>query len=301
MDKIRKQNDAFAKAMEAEPVETVAVVPVSEKSPAKTTWVPPDTRREIFDGGRAIGHFEGLDFARRIITGVQLGKLALIKENKTYRLSGFQTWDAFCREVLGVNHDVIDEKLVMLKRFGAEFFDAAREVSLNRRTLRELKALPDDVMKDVVQGKTLVVEGEEIPLDEDHADEINSALAAVISKYKHQASEEESHSTLAAKENLKLKRELEKKDEAIRKLQENPVSDWVDGYVKKATEFCSEAVIRISQISQAARLIKDPEIREHALGYILSNLNRAVVELEESLTGEFNVPGATDEPGLGGN
>lgn len=282
MNKIAKDNSAFIQA-------------VSSDKPALTKddeFVSQEKRQEIFNCGRSMGKVEGLNLGRKALTVAMIAQLKEFKEAKMYRASGIVNWENFCEQVLGVNHEVIDEQISYFKKFGPEFLEAATSISMSRKVFRELKALPDAELQQLIKGRAVRIDGEEIPLDEDHAEEIQAAVESLIGKYKKQATDEESQATLAAKENLKLKATLERKDQEIERLKEGktPGEGLVDPKVYRAMELASEAVTRVMALCDGAATIDDHEVRLRVYETALSSLERAMRELRQTVTREFEIP-----------
>lgn len=112
-----------------------------------------DQRRITQLIGERIGRKQMINAFQKICTVTDLVDLQKIKESKSYK--GFQilidgkpvtvtTFEEYCLHVEGRSYETINRELVNLKHFGAEFFDAMRQIGIGPATMRDYRKLPDD-------------------------------------------------------------------------------------------------------------------------------------------------------------
>ncbi len=304
MDPIQKKNEAFLQSLDSPAPEAPAeagspldpLVPTGYTAEAAKALakVPPELRRLIFDSGREIGEFEGINRARQVITMDMLDKLYQIKKSKSYRASGYVNWDNFCDKVLGCNHDVIDEQIVFARKFGSEFLAAAKQISLSRRVLRELRALPESEIQELVHGNAIRIDGEEIPLDEEHADEINEALESAVAKHRADAEREKARADVAARKIVDQATALEKKgqeNEKLRaKVRELEDREYVQDYERRVMDLFVRASAEIREMADLSLEIQDEAVKERMFRMVLTGLDGSLNYLQNTVTQEFELP-----------
>lgn len=112
--------------------------------------------------GKRLGRRQIFDGLTKLLTVSAIQDLAKIKESKEYK--GFQipnpdgkvttvsTWAEYCEHVEGRSHQVIDEEIRHLERLGPECFTALRSAGLGPRRLRDIRELPADESKLLVEA-----------------------------------------------------------------------------------------------------------------------------------------------------
>ncbi|MBF0646912.1 hypothetical protein [Desulfuromonas acetoxidans] len=125
--------------------------------------------------------------------------LKQIKESKIYKdLPGIGTWDKFC-EYTGLSRRKIDEDLLNLTTFGEDFLETCCQLQVGYRDLRKLRQLSSDGSVQI-EAQTLTIGGETIPLDDDHAEELQAAIENVLDAKTQEA--EETQAALKAKDRI---------------------------------------------------------------------------------------------------
>jgi len=106
-------------------------------------------------------------------------QLKQIKDSKAYKeLPTSPTWAKYC-EFIGLSHQHVDEGLRNLQTLGENFLQTVSSFGLGYRDLRKLRKLSGKGVLQI-EDQSLVVEGEVIPLDPDHKDDLQAALERVI-------------------------------------------------------------------------------------------------------------------------
>jgi hypothetical protein len=102
-----------------------------------------------------------------------------VKASKVYKdIPGVETWEKFCESV-GMSRAKVDEDLANLAAFGEDFFTACQQLSVGYRDLRKLRQLTHDGSV-VIEGECLRIGEEAIPINQEHADELQAAIEKVI-------------------------------------------------------------------------------------------------------------------------
>lgn len=155
------------------------------------------------------GKIEATSFFKSQAEFFRLVMLKQVKDSKEHREKYGMTWEQFC-EYVGVNRRWIDEQLVDLKPFKAEFL----EVFLHflGTEINKIKYLGEVVSGGTaeIKGNVIVYAGEEIPVDAAHKDDIQALLEKLEESYESQI--EEQRSVVKTKDRL-----LKAKDDLIHK------------------------------------------------------------------------------------
>ena len=146
-----------------------------------------------------IGRVQANNLMAKFGNVASLVYLQQVKESKIYKdLPGIGTWDSFCNYI-GLSRRKVDEDLLNLSSFGQEFLETCCQLSVGYRDLRKLRKLTHD--GDVVIDAEFVTIGEErIPLEKDHADDLEAAIESLLEAKNQQL--QENSSTLKAKDKV---------------------------------------------------------------------------------------------------
>jgi len=121
-------------------------------------------------GFKAIGEFTDIG---------KLVWLKQVKESKIYKgISDIGTWDSFCNYI-GLSRSKVDEDLMNMNVFGEQFLTTVGNLSLGYKELRQLRQLTHDGTV-AIEGESLIIEGETIPIDQDHVEELQTAIEQII-------------------------------------------------------------------------------------------------------------------------
>ncbi|MFZ2949193.1 MAG: hypothetical protein WA003_06880 [Desulfuromonadaceae bacterium] len=126
-----------------------------------------------------IGQIKGVQMLTKFGDVASLVWLKQVKESKIYRdVPGIGTWDKFC-ESIGKSRRHIDEDLLNLQVFGEEFLGYVSGLGVGYRELKQLRQLTHDGSV-IIDGDCLTIENESIPIDQDHAEELQAAIERII-------------------------------------------------------------------------------------------------------------------------
>jgi hypothetical protein len=210
-----------------------------------------------------------------------------MKEAKLYRdLPGIGTWDKYC-EAAGLCRRKVDEDLLNLSALGQQFLETVSNLRVGYRDLRKLRQLTHDGAV-VIEGECLRIGEEAIPINEDHAEDLQAAIEKIIEDkdsikkrlsrlekdFKGAVKEETEGFDLKEKNYLKRIKELEKyePDEKDR--------EWSVKQMETVEETAAAFQIAVS------KLVVDPRLKEdrHLQAKIHGHLHEAWLSLQDLRT-----------------
>jgi hypothetical protein len=192
-----------------------------------------DRERRLAECHQFIGRIQAVDMVGKLATVSTLMWLKDVKESKLYRdLPGIETWDKFC-ESLGKSRRLIDEQLLNLDAFGAEFLETVSSLRVGYREMKRLRQLTHDGALQIEDG-VLVVGGEEIPLDD--RDELQAAMERLLDAKEQVIAEKDA--TIRTKDKL-----LKSKDDLIHR-QEKEIARFEGTAAGKGLTAEEDALIR---------------------------------------------------------
>lgn len=107
--------------------------------------------------------------------------LKQVKESKIYRnLPGIGTWEEYCKYV-GLDRHTTDQHLLNLAAFGEQFLEIVTNLRVGYRDLRKLRQLSHDGTV-VIDAECLKIGGETIPINPDHAEDLQAAIERIITE-----------------------------------------------------------------------------------------------------------------------
>lgn len=134
--------------------------------------------RDIAEAHETAGRIQALNFMEKVVTVSSLVQLNKVKESKGY--CGIGTWQEYCN-YLGLDRATIDKQLLNLKTFGEQFLLTVSSFGVGYREMIKLRQLSHDGAVQVnTDDNTIVIEGETIPIDQDHAEELQTAIEQII-------------------------------------------------------------------------------------------------------------------------
>lgn len=258
-------------------------------------YISLETQKKFLNTGRAIGQYDGLNFARQVMTVAQIAKLIEIRESRIYKQAGYSNWENFCREMLGVNVEVIDEQIRNFKKFGPAFLEAATRVSLSRTVFRKLRALPDAEIQEMVSGTVVRIEGEEIPLDEEHGPEINTAIETLLARRRQETEKLRKQNGVAAKKLLEKDTKIARQDEQIEVLKKTveEIRGRDETYLEiqeRILQVYGRTLVQMQTLYQALQDIVDPGTRERLCAMMIPELERKLQAITGVIVG-YDLPG----------
>lgn len=180
----------------------------SEKSMADAQLEKEEAIKQIYE---MAGKVKATNFNKSQSAFFSLIMLKQVKDSKDYRAKFGMSWEQFCDHV-GVSRRWIDEQLADLKPFKAAFLEDFLRFS--GTTVNKIKYLGEAVAEGTsgISENAITYNGETIPLDAEHKDEIQALLETLEEEHKKQI--EEKDATLSA-----TKRVMKSKEALINKME----------------------------------------------------------------------------------
>lgn len=194
----------------------------------------------------AAGKIKAMHFVKTQADFLNLVMLKNVKDAKEYRTRFGMSWEKFCEHV-GVSRRWVDEQLTDLRPFKVEFLEAFLRFS--GMPLSKIKYLAEPISGVnsgiVIEGKTITYNGETIPVDEEHAEDIRTLISNI--EETHQKQIEESAVTLKTKERLLKSKEdvINKMEKEIQRLEKTVVKTDLSPEEEEAMDVLKEAQITI--------------------------------------------------------
>jgi len=159
------------------------------------------------------GRIKAMNFSKTQADFFRLVMLKQVKDSKEYRNRFDMSWEKFC-EYVGVNRRWVDEQLADLKPFKVDFLEAFLQFS--GTPINKIKYLGEAITEEnsgiEISDNAIIYNGETIPLDAEHRDDIQALLENLEENHKKQI--EEHAATVKTKDRL-----LKSKEEVINKME----------------------------------------------------------------------------------
>lgn len=223
--------------------------------------------------------------------------LKKVKDSKEYRERFGMTWEQFCDHV-GVKRRTIDLQLDDLEPFRQDFL--ATFANFSGVTISKIKYLgmAVDSKLAMIAKNAIVFNGETIPVDAEHADEIQSLLETL--EENHKKEKEEDDTTIRTKERLlkakedtinKMERELKRLERTVPKSElTEEEQEGVDILIQMHKDFLTT----ISDIKKKIEPHKAPDVVLRQLYYLYIFIAKIVMEermaLHEAYANAEDVP-----------
>ena len=157
------------------------------------------------------GKIKATNFFKSQAEFFNLVMLKKVKDSKAYRERFGITWEQFCEHV-GINRRTMDRSLEDIAPFRQEFLDTLSDFSgVTFNKIKYLGMAADEKLVNLSEN-AIVFNGETIPVDAEHADEIQSLLETL--EENHKKEKEEAETTIRTKERL-----LKAKEDTINKME----------------------------------------------------------------------------------
>lgn len=134
--------------------------------------------KEIY---QQLGSIDALKYMKVTAEAANVMLFQQIKESKSYKAIGYNSWTHFCEIELKMSYKTADEAINNLKALGGEFYDAAQRMGITTRQMRQLRAIPEELSVDAVAG-TIKVGDAEIPLTPAASEELQEAITDLLSE-----------------------------------------------------------------------------------------------------------------------
>ena len=183
---------------------------------------------------------------------------ATVEDRKTGRLVTVTSWEEFC-SACGYTVNTINNDLNNLAVFGMEFLEAAHSIGLGVRELRMLRAGWADLTAEERRELAEETRAAQTPEEVKEVKEMLSIHLKALTKEK-----KELEKTLREQNKLAETRNKQIDDLTVQvqKLEANegqPDRERDDERIRKLGEACSQALVAVSKMTEAARTILDDD------------------------------------------
>lgn len=138
-----------------------------------------ETQSRLAEAHEMIGRIQGVGMLTKMATVSTLVWLKDVKDSKLYRdLPNIGTWEDFCN-YLKKDRRTVDEDLQNLNAFGEDFLATVASLRVGYRDLRKLRQLSHDGAI-TIDAEAVQINGERIPLDPDHKEDLQAAIEQII-------------------------------------------------------------------------------------------------------------------------
>lgn len=224
-----------------------------------------DRERNIAECHQVIGRIQG---ARIVADFGDVGSLVWlkqIKESKVYKdIPGIGTWEKLCNSV-GLSRTKVDEDLTNLGTLGEKFLTTVGSFNVGYRELRKLKQLTNEGAV-IVEAEAVTIGEERIPLDADHADDLQVAIEKILSGHAAAAKRlerlEKEKDAIVKEETKGLKAEVKALVEQVKRLEpfdpQNTTPAVTSAQVKEISDKAIHLTTLVSKLIIADGIEDDP-------------------------------------------
>jgi len=242
---------------------------------------------EIFE---MAGKIKATNFFKTQADFFTLLMLKKVKDSKEYRERFGMTWENFC-EYIGLKRRTIDLHLEELEPFRQEFLGTFANFSgVTISKIRYLGMAIDEKLA-TVAGNSIVYNGETIPVDAEHADEIKELLETL--EENHKKEKDEADTTLRTKERLlkskedtinKMERELKRLERTVEKSE---LTEEEQEGVDMLIQFQKDFLTTVSDIKKKIVPHKAPDVVLRQLYYLYIFMSKVTMEERMALNEEY--------------
>lgn len=227
------------------------------------------------------GKIKATNFNKSQAAFFSLLMLKKVKDAKEYRTSMGMSWEQFCQHV-GVNRRWVDEQLADLKPFKVEFLEDFLRFS--EVPLSKIKYLGESIAEgnSGIEDGAITYNGETIPLDAEHKDDIQALLETLEQSHKQQT--EEKDATIRTKDRLikakeavitKMERELARLEKTV---QKTDLTDEEQDAVNLLQEVQRDFIQWIADIKRKIKPGQAPEIALRQLYFLYIFMSKVCME-----------------------
>ncbi|MBN1104723.1 MAG: hypothetical protein JXL84_14995 [Deltaproteobacteria bacterium] len=201
---------ANRKRLDSDTEAALAVVEMEKKQEELKRVEQEKREKAIAQCHEVIGRIQGIKMLSEFGDVASLMWLKEVKELKIYLdIPNIRTWESFC-DYLKLDRRTVDEDLQNLRIFGENFLATVANLQVGYRELRKLRQI--SAAGDMIIDAEFAVIGEErIPLDADHAEDLEAAIESLLDSKNREIAEQKA--TIKAKE--RVLRDKEKKIEGL--------------------------------------------------------------------------------------
>lgn len=236
------------------------------------------------------GKVKAMNFVKSQADFFNLVMLKKVKDTKEYRDRFDMSWEQFCDHV-GVNRRTIDRQLEDLMPFRQDFLDTLSNFS--GVTINKIKYLGMAVSGHLseISENAITYNGETIPIDAEHKDEIQALLETL--EENHKKEKEEAEITLKTKDRLlkakedtinKMERELKRLEKVVPKSE---LTEEEQDAVNLLAQVQLDFLAAISDVKKKIKPHAAPEVALRQLYYLLIFISKVAMEERMLLHEEY--------------
>lgn len=220
--------------------------------------------------------------------------LKKVKDSKEYRERFGMTWEQFCNHS-GLNWRTIDRNLEDLKPFHLDFLQTF--VNFSGVTFNKIKYLGMTESVTVTEN-AITYNGETIPVDQEHAEEIQTLIETL--EENHKKEKDEADTMIRTKDRLlkakddtlnKLERELKRLEKVVPKSE---LTEEEQDAVNLLAQVQLDFLTSLSDIKKKIKPHEAPEIALRQYYYLLIFISK--LAMEERLNLQTHYEGAEEVP-----
>lgn len=223
--------------------------------------------------------------------------LKKVKDSKEYRERFGMTWEQFC-EHAGVNRRTVDRQLDELEPFRQEFLEAFLQFS--GVPVSKIKYLAESISEgnSEISGNAITCNGETIPLDAEHRDEIQALLENLEATHKQE--KEDLEASLRAKEKVaaakekvinELERDLKRLEKKVVKTELTPEEQDA---VNLLAQVQSDFLTGVSDIKKKINPKQSSEIVMRSYYMLLIFISKVCMDVRLAIQDDFPDAEAVD-------
>jgi hypothetical protein len=224
---------------------------------------------------QVIGRIQGAKLIADFGNVAGLAWLKEVRETKIYKdLPGLGTWEKFCDSV-GISRRKIEDDLLNLEIFGEEFLGNVAGFRVSQRDLKRLRQLTHEGVV-TIDAEAVMIGEERIPMDGDHADELQAAIEKIIES-KTQLTQrveklEKDVASVVKEETRGLKVERDALIKEIKRLKvfdpEDKDHTWCANQLKEIHDAVAHLAAMCGRVIIDERALDDPVVLGQVEGFI---------------------------------
>lgn len=249
-----------------------------------------DREEAIASLSEMAGKLKATNFFKTQADFFNLLLLKQVKDSKEYRDRLGMTWEAFC-ESIGLKRRTVDEQLQDLQPFRLEFLAAFRQLSGSDMSKIKYLGMAVTGGSAEITENAITYNGETIPIDAEHKDEIQALLETL--EENHKKEKEEAEITIKTKDRLlkakedtinRMERELKRLEKTVPKSElTEEEQDAVNLLARVQTDFLAA----LSDIKKKIKPHESPEIALRQYYYLLIFMSKITMEERLELHEEY--------------
>lgn len=224
-------------------------------------------RKKSFEGG----FLQGLQFSARMNEAAYFTMLQKIKETERYKELGYERWDDFCNEEVGISDVTLGKRFETLKSLGPESVKMLSAMGYQWRDIKALEGFLDPEQKKGIKQGIIDVEGKKLHITEENADDAKRMFDLLIERASlAQKAEKLANQKLAGidKEHAKELKAYEKEIEGLKALlpKDEEDAEWAENFLETIKEAHGQFDIALRTFAFRKEMYGDPVLQAKVIG-----------------------------------